>query len=203
MFIPPHSKTKEGFEVTIGTNAIGTSYLTSLLLPLVQKSSAARIVLVSSRMVNFISSDVFERHLADVGGESQNSSTAEMYSFSKALNTMYAFELQKRINKPNVIVASVEPGFVYSDIQSKTDRSHLLTNITSCLSHIAAKSTIDGALPLLYVALSPDLEQQPALRGQMFSEGPNIQIFKLPSYINSENSTRAYDAIEAAIQSKL
>ena len=38
VFIPPHKKTSEGFEITIGTNAIGTTYLTSLLLPLINKS---------------------------------------------------------------------------------------------------------------------------------------------------------------------
>ena len=48
VFLPPHSKTLEGFEVTLGVNTIGTAYLTNALLPLVAASPNGHIVNVSS-----------------------------------------------------------------------------------------------------------------------------------------------------------
>ena len=64
----------------------------------------------------------------------------------------------------------LEPGFVNSDIQKKTDKRQFLASVLSAVSGIAAKSTVEGALPLLYVALSPELDNNHALRGQMFTE---------------------------------
>jgi NAD(P)-dependent dehydrogenase (short-subunit alcohol dehydrogenase family) len=149
VFIPPFGKTKEGFEVTIGTNGIGTAYVTSLLLPLIRNSQAARIIVVSSGAIGFLSATAFETQLADIGGEKRTTTDMEAYGFSKALNTMYASELQRRLNDDKIIVASVEPGFVHTQIQTKTDKSHFLTILTGFLSPLVAKSAKDGALPLL------------------------------------------------------
>eukprot|EP01035_Chromulina_nebulosa_P026246 gene26246-34336_t len=48
IFLNPYSKTEQGFEVTLGTNGLGTAYLTNLLLPLVIKSTEGRILILSS-----------------------------------------------------------------------------------------------------------------------------------------------------------
>ena len=66
VFLPPHSKTVQGFEVTIGTNVFGTSYLTKLLLPLLQKSSSPRIVILSSNAISYVSESEFQKHFKDV-----------------------------------------------------------------------------------------------------------------------------------------
>jgi NAD(P)-dependent dehydrogenase (short-subunit alcohol dehydrogenase family) len=48
VFMPPHAKTTEGFEITLGVNAVGTAHLTNGLLPLVAASPIGRIVNLSS-----------------------------------------------------------------------------------------------------------------------------------------------------------
>lgn len=48
VFLPPHSKTPEGFETTLGINTIGTAHLTNGLVPLVAQSPTGRIVNLSS-----------------------------------------------------------------------------------------------------------------------------------------------------------
>ena len=63
VFLPPHVKTPEGFEVTLGVNTIGTAHLTNLLLPLIAASPEGRIVSLSSSMGESSQSLVYERAL--------------------------------------------------------------------------------------------------------------------------------------------
>ena len=96
VFVPPHRKTADGFEVTLGVNVIGTAHLTHGLLPLVAASASGRIVVLSSDMVKMVPAADLEKRLADVGGRTATESTMAMYSQSKALNTLYAAALQAR-----------------------------------------------------------------------------------------------------------
>lgn len=48
VMMPPASKTREGFELQFGVNFLGHFVLTALLYPLLQASSGARIVTLSS-----------------------------------------------------------------------------------------------------------------------------------------------------------
>lgn len=203
VFVPPFTRTSEGLEVTIGTNGVGTAYLTSVVLPLIMKSPAPRIVIVSSGLVNGISEAKFNDFMKDIGGETLTETNLNAYSFSKILNTMYAYELQRRLIDSNVIVTSCEPGFVNSDIQKKTNKELLITKITGTLSSFAAKSTTEGAIPLLYCATSPDIAADKSLHGKMFGEGPYVKTFKVPSFITPESCARAYDLLEELIQRKI
>ena len=54
---PPFCRTEEGFEVTLGTNVIGTALLTHLLLPLVIASPTGRIVVLSSRAASRLAAE--------------------------------------------------------------------------------------------------------------------------------------------------
>lgn len=75
VFLPPHSKTPEGFEVTLGTNAVGTNQL----LPLVAASPTGRIVVLSSDAINCTSSKKPWARLEDVGGKSVTKSDLAAY----------------------------------------------------------------------------------------------------------------------------
>jgi retinol dehydrogenase-12 len=200
VFLPPHSKTVQGFEVTIGTNVFGTSYLTKLLLPLLQKSSSPRIVILSSNAISYVSESEFQKHLKDVGGESLKESNLAIYGYSKLLNSMYAYELQNRYK--NIVVNSVHPGFIKSDIQSKTNKSLFIARVIAPLASIAAKSIEEGALPVLYCATSNDFDTNPELRGKMFDQGPKVALFKTPKVFTPDNSTKVYDRIEEIIAEK-
>ena len=48
VMMPPYSKTKDGFELQMGTNHLGPFALTGLLMPLLKKTDNSRVVSTSS-----------------------------------------------------------------------------------------------------------------------------------------------------------
>lgn len=139
---------------------VGTAYLTAKLLPLLAKSPSPRIVVVSSGSIGFLNESKFLTFMEDLTGENLTVSNMDVYAFSKAANTLYAMELQKRLktSMPTAVVVSVDPGAVLTDIQNKTDKNGLLARFLGFLYPYIAKSPAQGALPVVYCATSDDLQ---------------------------------------------
>ena len=102
--------TKDGFEMTFGTNHIGHFYLTLLLLDSLKKSEDGRIINVAAKLVeqNMMRWD-------DLNFEKDYSWLAA-YSQSKISNVLFAKELQKRLKDTNVKAVSLHPGVVRTEI---------------------------------------------------------------------------------------
>ena len=201
IFLTPFSKTQEGFEITLGTNAIGTAYLTNQTLPLILRSTAPRVVFLSSNAVSYVTPTIFSKYIPDIGGEKLSETTLEIYSVSKFYNTAYAYALQKKY--PKLIVTSAHPGFIKSDIQSKTNKDLFLARLVgNYLAPALAKPVEYGALSSLYCATAPVFETNPELRGQFFDEGPYGKLFRSLAVFTPANSSRVFQAIEDAIKSK-
>lgn len=84
-------------------------------MPLVTKSTSAKIIFLSSGSVNFFIATTFNKYLHDIGGEELSQTNIEVYEFSKAADALYAKKLQKRLFVKiiyNVVIVSVDPGFV-------------------------------------------------------------------------------------------
>lgn len=111
----------------LGTNVVGTALLTSLLLPLVAASTQGRVVVLSSNAVSFVGGSKGKPwpRLADVGGERETASGMSLYADSKLLNALWAEALQARLrasaSAAHVVVVSVHPGAVKTDILNKVD----------------------------------------------------------------------------------
>ena len=95
--MPTYGKTAEDFELTLGTNAIGTALLTHLLIPSIAASPDGRIVVMSSVAATYSAGPKPWRRLADIGGEALTTSTFDEYYDSKLLNTLWAKSLQVRL----------------------------------------------------------------------------------------------------------
>lgn len=204
VFMPPFLRTEQGFEVTLGTNVIGTAYVTRKLEPLILKSNNPRIIVLSSRMALMISStSIFEKYLLDIGGERVTASTMEVYAASKFFNSCYAFELQnyfKKLGHDSIRVVSVDPGFVYTDIMNKTDKNSLMANFNTTMATCFAKSCEDGAVPVLFCICSDEVDANP---GGMFGEGPCVKVQPLPeTTFTPDNCARVFSAIERVIAAK-
>lgn len=105
--------TKDGLEVTTGTNHIGPFLLTERLLPRLKESKAARIVNVASAAhFNAKRLDMSMLH------KPATSSTKILpyYAQSKLMNVIHAKELARRLVGTSVTTYSLHPGVVASDV---------------------------------------------------------------------------------------
>lgn len=109
-FFPIHSYNSEGIENTFALNHLGYFRLTGLLLPLLQKSSAARIINTSSNAHKKAKLDLNDLNLE----KSYNGWKA--YSRSKLANILFTRELSRRLEKSSITVNAFHPGVIATDI---------------------------------------------------------------------------------------
>lgn len=102
--------TKDGFQMTVGTNYLGTYLLTELLLEKLEKSKNPKIIFTTSIIAKFakcrISRDFFINTKKGI----------KAYANSKLSLLMYASELKKRLKDKNFIIKAVHPGIIYTHI---------------------------------------------------------------------------------------
>jgi retinol dehydrogenase-12 len=109
MFGAERELSADGYEMTLATNHLGPFLLTSLLLDLLQKSPAARIVNVASMAYRFS-----KPTLDDLQSEHAYSAVFE-YGNTKLFNIMFTQELAQRLRAHgihNVTTNALHPGAV-------------------------------------------------------------------------------------------
>jgi NAD(P)-dependent dehydrogenase (short-subunit alcohol dehydrogenase family) len=140
----PQGRTKDGFELQIGTNHLGPFALTNLLLPHVTD----RVVTVSSgahRMGKI--------RLDDLNWEQGGYERWRAYGQSKLANLLFTLELQRRLAGAgsDVRALAAHPGYAATNLQSRTE--NLLQNTLMAIGNrVIAQSEDMGALPTLFAA---------------------------------------------------
>ena len=117
MFGAEREVSADGYEMTLATNHLGPFLLTSLLLDLLQKSPAARIVNVASMAYRFS-----KPTLDDLQSEHSYSPVWE-YGNTKLWNIMFTQELAQRLRThgiTNVTTNSLHPGAVATGYGQQT-----------------------------------------------------------------------------------
>jgi NAD(P)-dependent dehydrogenase (short-subunit alcohol dehydrogenase family) len=142
VMVPPHARTKQGYELQFGTNHIGHFALTAHLLPLLERTPGARIVVVSSAAQNF-----GRLQFDDLNWERRAYSAMMAYSQSKLANMMFALELQRRLSAAGspVVVTAAHPGWTATDLQRTASTARFL-------NPLFGMKPADGALPTLRAA---------------------------------------------------
>jgi NAD(P)-dependent dehydrogenase (short-subunit alcohol dehydrogenase family) len=138
----------EGREMTFALNHLNYFLLTKLLLPLLEKSTSARIVNVSSaaHLNGKIEFDNLQGEKSFTGWNA--------YSASKLMNVLFTYELARRLD--GKITANVlHPGFVASNFGRSNGG---LFDPLFKVSHLAAISPEKGAQTSVYLASSKDVE---------------------------------------------
>ncbi len=135
--------TKDGFELTFGTNHLGPFLFTELLLPHVKRSKQGRIVNVSSRghyQAGGIDWDALRK-------PTKTMSALPEYAVSKLCNVLYAKELGRRLSDANITTYSLHPGGVASDIWQRRLgkaaillRPFLITNEKGALTQLRCET---------------------------------------------------------------
>ena len=145
---PPAAKTVDGFELQLGTNHLGHFALTVRLLELLRRTNGSRVVTVSSVSHRFGTIDFDDLHW-----ESRRYHPNRAYGQSKLANLLFAYELQRRLDRAGAETMSVaaHPGYTGTDLQRYSGFLRLL-------NPLMAMPPWRGALPILYAATAGDVE---------------------------------------------
>ncbi len=107
--------TKDGFEITFGTNHLGHYLLTRMLLDRIKQTRGARIVNVSSKShyaAKKIDWDVLR-------AKTQTTTGLREYEVSKLANVLFTKELARHLAGTEVTTYAVHPGVVATDVWRK------------------------------------------------------------------------------------
>ena len=144
------SKTKDGYEMTFGTNHLGHYLFTRLLLDRLKATPGSRIVNVSSAShyrAKSINWEALQKPTKTIVGMKE-------YEVSKLANVLFTKELARRLEGSAVTAYAVHPGVVATDAWRR---------IPPPFRWLVKKFMItpeDGAKSTLVCATSPDLAKQ-------------------------------------------
>jgi NAD(P)-dependent dehydrogenase (short-subunit alcohol dehydrogenase family) len=185
----PLDRTADGFEMQFGTNHLGHFALTGLLLPVLRKATAPRVVTTAST--------------AHRGGRMNwDDLNAEKgyrrwgaYSQSKLANLLFMRELDRRAREAgsDLISVAAHPGYAATHLQAvgpEQSGRRLTRWFMGVGNALVAQSDAKGALPQLYAATESDVEG-----GEYF--GPD-RLFESRGNPKRVGSTSASKDAEAA-----
>ena len=139
--------TKDGFELTFGTNHLGHFLLTVLLAKQLKSAAPARIVNVSSKShydAKGIDFAALQKPTQSVTGMSE-------YAVSKLANVLFTSELARRLGPSGVHSYALHPGVVASDIWRRIPWG------LRSLAKLFMISNEEGARTSLYCATAPEV----------------------------------------------
>jgi NAD(P)-dependent dehydrogenase (short-subunit alcohol dehydrogenase family) len=152
MNLPSREVTVDGFERQFATNYLGPFALTALLFPHLKQQYGTRIVTVSSIVAHQAKID-----FDNLQSERIYKSIYGTYSQTKLADLIFALELQRRLSAVSspIISVAAHPGTAVTNIQGYM--TGFFKMLGSALTPITAQSAEQGALPILFAALSPDV----------------------------------------------
>lgn len=188
IMMTPYKITADGYESQLATNYLGHFALTGYLLHLLKTTENSRVVSLSSlahkwsdiRFNNINFDDAYDKK--------------EAYGQSKLACLMFAYELERRLKVSGYTTISVaaHPGI------SNTNLFKSIPKFLKWLSPIMGQPAKNGAQPVLYAALSKDLNGGEYIGPDGFNEWrgkPKIVDSSLASK-NKQNATRLWDLSE-------
>ena len=141
VMMPPYGKTKDGFELQIGTNHLGHFALTGHLIEILRKTPNSRVVNVSS-----IAHTRGNIDFTDLNWENRKYNAMSAYGDSKIANLYFSYELRDRLNSNgNPIITEAHPGWTATELQRHS-------GLFSFLNNFLAMPIEQGTLPTLRAA---------------------------------------------------
>jgi len=140
--------TVDGIEKTFGINHLGPFLLTNLVLDLIRRSSAGRIVNVTAGIP--VSRSSF---LENLQGE-KHYSQFNAYRSSKVGNILFTYELARRLQGTGITVNCVHPGPVRTEFTQKAGGT---LSLMSKIFRPMMRSPEVGARTPIYLAIDPEV----------------------------------------------
>lgn len=164
----PKGKTRDGFEMQIGTNHFGHFLLTELLLPILKNSTPSRIAILSSCYHDKAMGREGKIDFEDLNFEKRKYDGWTSYAQAKLANLLHAKQLAKHSEGTNVTVASIHPDWVRTNLIKATMPTWFQDVLLKpILRAVGMLEPWEGAQSTLYVLLSPEVEK---LSGSYFSQ---------------------------------
>jgi NAD(P)-dependent dehydrogenase (short-subunit alcohol dehydrogenase family) len=195
----PFSRTRDGFEIQIGTNHFGHFELTRLLIPQLVAARGARVVILSSQ--GHIMADV---DLDDPNWQRREYDKFRAYGASKTANILHMVELDRRFRNDGVRAYSVHPGVVATALARHMSRDDFAMLTQFAAERPAAKqNSVDfrhnfsmpeqGAATQVWAAVSPEL----ADIGSVYLEDCRISSDVAAYAINYQRAARMWALSES------
>ena len=171
----PFAKTKDGFEIQMGTNHLGHFALTGHLLPLLKSTEGSRIVNLAS-----IAHKGGDIDFSDLNWENRPYKTMKAYSDSKIANLYFTYHLAEKLgrNGKNPIVVAAHPGWTATDLQRHSGMAGFLNNFF-------AQGIDMGTLPTLRAAVD-----ETAQSGDYFGPTRMFEMRGSPEKVQSNAKSR-------------
>lgn len=150
----PYWKTEDGFEMQFGVNHLGHFLLTHLLLNMLERSKASRVINVSS-LAHVRGKIRFD----DLNSE-QEYNPGPAYAQSKLANILFTRELSNRLEDTEILVTAVHPGIVKTELARHTSfgKSRVASFTLAPLAWLFFKTPRQGAQTTIHCAVSDDVE---------------------------------------------
>ncbi|KAF8367472.1 hypothetical protein PRIPAC_85301, partial [Pristionchus pacificus] len=161
IYLPAHMATADGLESTFGVNHVGHFHLTTLLLPLLEKSTPSRIVIVSSEGhassgIN-TSATLEEKITALMPSVEKNAGMMRaltLYCLSKLCNVLFAMKLHRNFSGKGVDVYVLHPGTMIST--NIGNNMGIWASVLKVLAYPFNKTLSQGASTTVYCAVHPE-----------------------------------------------
>jgi len=181
VMMPPYAVSEDGFEVQLATNYLGHFALTGWLLPRLTNTPGSRVVSVSSLSYKWAELD-----FADLQAQ-RGYNRRKAYGQSKRACLMFAYDLQRRLAAAGSGTLSVaaHPGL------AKTNLDQYFPALIRPLGSLFLQPAAQGALPLLYAALAPDI------RGGEFIGPDGFQQMRgYPARVDSDDNSKDHQVAQ-------
>ncbi len=161
------TKTKDGFETTIGVNYFGHFLLVELLLDVLKNTPESRIVLLSSVVHAGKEGDRPNIHLDDLNYENRKYVAMRVYAEAKLATILYARELNERLKGENITTYSVHPGWARSNFGGDSFALKIFNIFLLPFKPFVTDSNEEGAQTSLHCLIS---DEAPKNSGEYFSQ---------------------------------
>jgi NAD(P)-dependent dehydrogenase (short-subunit alcohol dehydrogenase family) len=200
---PKRLETADGFELQFGTNVLGHFALTALLMPALELAATGS---TDRPRVVTIASIAHKRGRLNFDDLQSTKSYGPMraYQQSKLADLMFAFELNRRLRAGGSKVMSVaaHPGVAETNLFQVGDYSSIERAARNLVGHVIGtvlNTDAEGALPTLYAATAPSIEDGGYYGPQGFQEmrGEDVGPAKVaPQTLDANAATRLWQICE-------
>lgn len=197
----PFGLTEDGYERQFATNHLGHFALTAGLLPVLEESEIGRVVVLSSI------AQYFGRMRFDALSDQRTYSSQGAYAQSKLANTLFAFELDRRLKAKGSHVKCVmaHPGYAATNIQisgPQEEGNKFKVFIMKLGNDLIGNPPAMGARPTLRAALDSTLRGGEFIgpRGLLTLYGKPGILLAAPQAYNRDSARQLWEVSEEMTQ---